>query len=316
MPEARSLPTVSVIVAARDPESLLTGCLSSLLRTDYPVEKREILVVDNGLTESTCEFVKKLPVAYVREDRRGASWARNSGIRASRGGVVAFTDPDCVVTRRWLNELVTALEPSHVGIVGGAIVGYPGSSPVERYSARRASHHQDIPLQHPFRPYVMTPNLAIRRQLLDECGLFDTAFPGGGWEDADLCWRVQKKRPNLAIEYAPRAVVFHRYRTNARGFLNQHFRYGYGLGLLCRKYRSEFALTSQQRRQAYKELGQSVSSLIFASLRTFSAEAPSREVAYLDFLRQLGQQSGYMWGSFRGRLYYARGKKSIISSGA
>src|SRR5207249_11420507 len=119
----------------------------------------------------------------------------------------------------------------------GAILPYPPQTDAERYAARRLSHSQLRPLSHPGRPFAMAPNLALRRQVFCVIGGYDETFPGGGWEGADLCWRLARKT-KLSPQAARRAVVFHRYRTTAWSFLIQHYRYGYGLGLLLRKYRA------------------------------------------------------------------------------
>ena len=80
MLETSSLPFVSVIVTALNDETLIKDCLVSLLGMDYPRERQEILVVDNGSTDRTAEIIKSFPVRYLWEGRRGKSYARNQGI--------------------------------------------------------------------------------------------------------------------------------------------------------------------------------------------------------------------------------------------
>jgi glycosyltransferase involved in cell wall biosynthesis len=84
-------PFVAVVVPARNAERTLAGCLGSLLRADYPAARREILVVDNGSTDDdSARIVLKFPVSHLIEPRHGPSHARNRGILASRGEIVAF----------------------------------------------------------------------------------------------------------------------------------------------------------------------------------------------------------------------------------
>ena len=75
-----NLPFISVIVPALNEEQNIRECLVSLLEADYPPERREILVVDNGSTDRTAEIVKSFPVRYLREERRGVPrqvrWSR------------------------------------------------------------------------------------------------------------------------------------------------------------------------------------------------------------------------------------------------
>lgn len=102
---AQALPLVSVVVAAPDAEGELDRCLASLLDIDYPAGRYELLIVDNGSRDRTAEIVKRFPVRNLDEPRSRVSHARNAGIRASRGDVVAFTDPDCLVSKQWLWDL-------------------------------------------------------------------------------------------------------------------------------------------------------------------------------------------------------------------
>jgi cellulose synthase/poly-beta-1,6-N-acetylglucosamine synthase-like glycosyltransferase len=228
-----TLPFVSVVVPASHGAELLGSCLASIVRGRYPAPFREILVIDRDRSGRTAEVIGRYPVRRLPVTEPGLCARLNHGIQASRGDIVAFTDADCVASADWLGELVRGFEDPGVGVVGGAILAYPGTTSAERYAARRASHSAVRPLSHPDRPFAMTANLAIRRAALDAAGGFDPLFPGGGWEDADLCWRLTR-RAGVRLGYAPRAVVFHRYRATARAFFIQHVRYGYGLALLHR----------------------------------------------------------------------------------
>lgn len=293
MSDRRPLPFVSVVVAVRNGEQELDGCLTSLLRTDYLPDRREILIADFGSTDRTSEVVRRYPVRYLPSSGPGVCHARNRGIEASRGEILAFTDPDCLVSSRWLRELVQGFEREGVGAVGGAILPYPGSTAAERFASRRRSHSQERPLAHPRRPFVLTPNVAFRREVFELIGPFDTRFPGGGWEDADLCWRLARGT-GLELAYAPSAVVFHRYRTTAAAFFVQHVRYGYGLAILRRKYRDELSLTLRDRWRALRELGGATVKLGAALVpgRPEPARRARLETAYFALLRRLGQQVG------------------------
>jgi GT2 family glycosyltransferase len=191
-----------------------------------------------------------------------------------------------------------------VGGVGGAILPYPGAAPAERYAARRRSHAQERPLSHPKRPFAMTPNVAFRRELLQQVGGFDQRFPGGGWEDADLCWRLSRQA-GCRLAYTPRAVVFHRYRSTPTAFFIQHMRYGYGLALLRRKYRDELPWRWRDRVRAYRELARSALQLGRVLLKPARSQRGSQELetAYFDLLRQLGQRVGFLRGGAAGWVF-------------
>jgi GT2 family glycosyltransferase len=282
---------VSVILTARNDEDALRDCLTSLGRIHYPKDRHEILIVDNGSRDASAEVIGEFPVTHLHEPRKGVSWARNCGIAASRGEILAFTDPDCTVSTGWLTGLVKDFSDPRVGCVAGGIVPYPPRTSPELHAARRRSHTQERPLQHPRRPYAMTPNVAFRREVFDRIGLFDTDFPGGGWEDADLCWRLSEQT-SFTIAYAPEALVFHRYRDTYGQFLVQQYHYGFGLGVLARKY--ELGPATPEGTGAAQELVRAGRHLL-ASAAGYAGRRLDREnlaLRYLDLLRLAGQHAG------------------------
>lgn len=306
--QSNLLPYVSVIISALDNEALIKNCLISLLQMLYPSERREIVVVDNGSKDRTAEIIKSFPVRYFYERRRGVSYARNRGIEASKGEILAFTDPDCVASKGWLNELIQAFEEEEVGGVAGAIIPYPGQTPAELYAARIRSHSQERPMNYSLRPFAMTPNIAFRREVFQQIGRFDTQFPGGGWEDADLCWRLSRET-NLKLKYAPRAIVFHRYRTTAKDFFIQHVRYGSGLAILFAKYNDELSWGWREHIRAYRDLAGAaltLAKLVFQHM-ILRGKAEDLDTAFFGFLRQLGQRFGFLRGSFSIRRFYLDG---------
>src|SRR5262249_59818429 len=96
---------VSVVVCTRDRPEALARCLASLRSSR--ARPRELLVVDNASSgDGTQRVVAGIPgVRYLREPRPGLAIARNTGVRATTGALVAFTDDDVVVDPNWLSHL-------------------------------------------------------------------------------------------------------------------------------------------------------------------------------------------------------------------
>lgn len=294
-----SLPFASVVVAARDDAEALRDCLASLNSLDYPRERHEVLAVDNASADRTAEVIERFPVTYLYEPRVGVGWARNRGIEAARGEILAFTDPDCVVTTGWLRSLVRPFADPQVGAVAGGIVPYPPRTLPELHAARRRSHTQERSLAHPALPFAMTPSVAYRRSAFEAIGGFDTTFSGGGWEDADLSWRLQRYTA-LGIAHAPDALVLHRYRDTFRSFFTQQFRYGIGLGILTGKYGAELSGLGPR-------IGRSLGEIPVAAWRLAPAaggfalrgDRETLGLRYLDLLRLMAQRTGYVVGRLR-----------------
>ena len=129
------LPTASVVVPAHDAEATVEDCARSLLALDYPPELLEIVVVDDGSRDLTRALLEAMgdAVVVVAQAHRGRAAARNAGVRAARGEVIAFTDADCAVEPAWLSELVAPLSDPAAGIAGGRTLARPGAGRAERY---------------------------------------------------------------------------------------------------------------------------------------------------------------------------------------
>jgi GT2 family glycosyltransferase len=295
-----TLPFVSVIVPVLNGERTIRDCLLSLLRTDYPPDRREILVVDNGSTDSTAEIVKSFPVILLHEERQGAAAARNKGIEASRGEILAFTDTDCVVSTRWLRELVQGFEDDAIGGFEGEIVDYLPVTAIEQYIARRKSYsYQMRRHMSPLSPYAVTANVAFRREVFQRIGVFDPRFPTG--EDVDFSWRFFNTG-DLKLWYNPKAVVFHRHRSTVRGLLSQQINYGRGLALLQAKYPARLPWGWWQELWAWRSvvgLGW-VAAQAALRLGLLGGEKIDAYDAYFTFLRKLSVRIGFLWETFAG----------------
>jgi GT2 family glycosyltransferase len=199
----------------------------SILETAHPIECAQILIVDNGSTDRTAEITRSFPVTYLWEHRKGPSWARNRGIEASRGDILAFTDADCVVSRGWLSALLKEFGDKAVWGVAGEIFAFPARSPAQCYAKMYKSHWQRNALSRS-RPYAVTANVAFRRKTFDLIGPFDPYFITG--EDQDLSRRFF--RAGLKMIYCPEAFVFHRHRTTVWELFKQQTNWASGSVLL------------------------------------------------------------------------------------
>ena len=293
------LPFVSVIIPVLNGEQIIKECLASLLRMDYPPYRREILVVDNGSTDRTAEIVKTYPVRYLYEDRRGASHARNRGIEASKGAILAFTDADCLVTTRWLRELVHGFDEDVVGGVEGEIVAYPSLTPIEQYHARIGSHSRPIRLASPLFPMVPAGNVAFRREVFDRIGLFDARLVA--CEDIDYTWRFTEGT-RLHLRYNSKAVVFHRHDSTIRGFFLKYMKYGRGYANLRAKYPAKLPWGWRKEARAWCAVAELAWKATRAVVRYGLRVGTKLDVydAYLTFLRKLFVRLGFLRESLGG----------------
>jgi cellulose synthase/poly-beta-1,6-N-acetylglucosamine synthase-like glycosyltransferase len=122
-------PKVSVVVAARNEEHNIRGCLDSLCRLDYPPELIEVLLVNDRSTDATpaivreyasrYPFVRLINAAPPQDHLRGKTNAIAQGIDMTSGEIVLMTDADCTVPRGWIRETVKHYASTRIGLVPG-----------------------------------------------------------------------------------------------------------------------------------------------------------------------------------------------------
>src|SRR5262249_48148010 len=102
-------PRVSVVVCSYNGGATLDQCLRSLSALNYP--NYEVIVVDDGSRDNTTEILSRFPrVRSIRQANQGLSHARNVGLYAATGAIVAYTDSDCYADPDWLTHLVDQLQ--------------------------------------------------------------------------------------------------------------------------------------------------------------------------------------------------------------
>jgi GT2 family glycosyltransferase len=196
---------ISVIVPHFNQPAFLEKCLQSLAVQSFGRERFEVIVVDNGsqnLPEETCaRFGAKLLV----EKKPGPGMARNTGIGAASGVLLAFIDADCVAHGDWLKSAVEALLKQNVIVIGGDVrIGYEDETrltSLEAYESVFAYRQKEYIERIGFSG---TGNLAFKREAFQKVG----PFAGIGIaEDRD--WGLRARAAGLGITYVPNMVVWH-----------------------------------------------------------------------------------------------------------
>lgn len=225
---AGELPSVSVVVPVRDGLPGIVACVRALLTQNYPADRLEIIVVDNGSREA---LAPHLPtddrLIVLSEGTAGSYVARNAGIAKAGGEVLAFTDSDCVPTPEWIGRMVRALTGDPlVAMVGGRVEmtfsgGVPRSGP-ELYEFANAFPQRSYVEQGGF---AVTANMATWRREFDSVGLFDTTLLSGG----DAEWGRRLRATGARQVYADDAVVRHPAREEWLQLLAKHRRTAIGV---------------------------------------------------------------------------------------
>ena len=217
-------PTVSIIIPNCNGRAHLEDCLSSLRALNYPSDRREIILVDNGSSDGSVEYVQEsYPDVTVLQNENNMGFAApcNRGAECSRSEYLAFLNNDTRVDPEWLNELARSIgapkaEAEQVVCVAGRIVSWDGQ--VMDYdggvmnfhghghhlgmgqAVSAASSHERPTL------FACAASMLIRRDVFLEVGGFDPDY-FAYFEDVDLGWRLWLF--GFQVLYCPTAVIFH-----------------------------------------------------------------------------------------------------------
>ncbi len=229
-------PRVSVVVASYNGVRTLKACLDSLARLNYP--DYEVILVDDGSTDSTPELAALYPaLRYIRQTNHGLSVARNTGIHAATGEIVAFTDSDCRADEDWLYYVVGDLVTSRFTGMGGHNFLPPEDSPVAAAVLVSPGGPAHVMLNDRVAEHIPGCNMVFYKWALDEIGGFDPIFRKAG-DDVDVCWRLQQR--GYRIGFNPAGFVWHYRRSTVQAYLQQQAGYGDAEAMLVRKHPEYF----------------------------------------------------------------------------
>lgn len=233
----RTWPRVSVVVCAYNAARTLDECLTSLDQLTYP--DYEIIVVNDGSKDDTGPVARRhANVRVIETPNNGLSTARNVGLAAATGTIVAYTDADVHVDCDWLTYLVQPFLNSEVVCAGGPNV-VPADDPwVAQCVARAPGGPTHVLLDDRIAEHVPGCNMAFRRDALAAIGGFNPIYLRAG-DDVDVCWRLQAR--GWTLGFAPAALVWHRHRTSVRAYWRQQVGYGEGEGWLEPHHPDKFA---------------------------------------------------------------------------
>jgi GT2 family glycosyltransferase len=231
----RRWPKVTVVVALYNAAKTLDECLGSLGKLDYP--DYEVIVVNDGSTDESQSIIDRHPFRCITGENGGVSAARNRGLAAATGEIVAYIDSDAYADPDWLRYLVrTFLESDAVG-VGGPNFVPPDDGWIAKCVYRSPGGPTQVMLNDAAAEHIPGCNMAFWKWALDEIGGFDPIFTAAG-DDVDVCWRLLERGHRLG--FSPSAVVWHHRRSSVRAYWRQQVGYGMAEAVLERRHPSKF----------------------------------------------------------------------------
>lgn len=224
-------PFFSIVIPTYARPRRLAACLQSLALLDYPRDRFEVILVDDGSETppetAVAPFHDRLDVTLLTQPHAGPAAARNTGAGRAKGDFLAFTDDDCAPAPDWLQALAVRFAKAPEHAIGGrtlnALPNNPYSTASHLLAAYFYTHHNTDPGQARF---LASNNLALPANRFHAVGGFDTTFPRAAAEDRDLCDRWLRRGHGMT--YAPEVLVHHAHALTFRTFWRQHFNYGRG----------------------------------------------------------------------------------------
>lgn len=197
--------SVSVLIPAHNEEDYISSCIASVLRTGWPREQLEILVIDNCSVDSTAKQARMAGAEVLHAPRGRIGSVRNVGLAAAKGQFVAYVDGDCEVPSKWLRTAVDLLESqTSIGAVGGPCLSPADGTWVQRSLAPSKLGPGFV------RPAkaIATSSFIARTSLLREAGGFDETLISG--EDDDMSNRIMS-RGFVVVSASDSHIVHHGY---------------------------------------------------------------------------------------------------------
>jgi glycosyltransferase AglE len=217
-------PFVSVIVPVYNGAGTIHSLLSALAEQDYPPNRREIILIDNGSDDGTKEIIALRqnsfqPPLVVLEERetRGSYAARNLGLKAARGEIIAFTDADCTPVRSWITEGVHCIQQTGADLAGGQVTfTFASDNPTAAEIIDSQTNMQMETDVHE-RGVTKTANMFVKRHVFDAIGVFPSHLQSGG----DVMWTGLATRHGFQLVFSAKAEVHHPARSWRELFVKQ-----------------------------------------------------------------------------------------------
>jgi glycosyltransferase involved in cell wall biosynthesis len=243
--DERAAIEVSVVVPTHDRMDTLPEVVAAVEAQAAPFPF-ELIVVDDGSADDTAAFLAgrafRVPARVIRQDNRGPAAARNAGVAAARGPLVAFLGDDTVPQEGWL-AAHRAAHARRGDPPALAVFGYTGWHPRLRRTAFLDYINEfglqfgyaiiDDPEDVPFN-FFYTSNLSLPRALL-VAEPFDLGFPYPAWEDIETSYRLTRRR-GMKLVYEPRARAAHDHPTDLARFAARQERAGYSAVVFWRRH--------------------------------------------------------------------------------
>jgi GT2 family glycosyltransferase len=224
---------IALYIPCFNAEKTIQPCLSAVFSQTRLAD--DIMVIDDGSSDSTVEKAKMYPVRIIRHAKNlGLAAARNTAIRNTDAGLVASLDSDCKPGREWLYYLEKCISSSAAAGAGGKTIEARSPSVLDKWrTVHMTQHWGDSRKINP--SFLFGSNTLFRREPLLKCGSYNEKYRNN-FEDVDISGRLRKKGYKLV--YEPRATVSHLRKDNLASLLNNFWKWNFAYYVKSGFYRN------------------------------------------------------------------------------
>jgi glycosyltransferase involved in cell wall biosynthesis len=178
---------ISVIIPTFNEEENIAQCLVSLTHQTIPRSEYEIIVVDGGSRDATCEIAKKYADQVFVQTSRKVGGARNDGVMAAKGDIIATTDADCILPPAWLGRIAEDFRKPGVVQVYGPV--YPIEEGLgNQFSLFLANTFSRVGYYSRTFYYTLGCNTAFRKDAFEKAGMYRCIDAG---DDLEIAMRMK-----------------------------------------------------------------------------------------------------------------------------
>ncbi len=204
---------VSIVITSYNCENFIRHAIESAICQTYPIS--EIIVVDDGSTDSTPEVIKDYPVRFVSTSHQGTAFARNVGIESTGSDFIAFLDGDDWYLPTKIEESLKIFrQDSRLGLVQSGLFYYHMDGSVDTAYATTKSFRDFLD-----RCWIHT-NSVYRRTVFEDVGMFNPAYKC--CEDFEFYVRMMRAGWTVGT-YPPPLFVYRKHTTAKSVYLRKQF---------------------------------------------------------------------------------------------
>ena len=235
----------SIIIPVYNAEKTINKCIDSLLNQSVNNSLFEIICIDDGSTDDSKkllrEYVKKQKIKVIHQENSGPAVARNNGAKVATGGIIVFTDSDCVLDTHWLSEMVRPFSTNSADGVQGKY---------KTYQKSLIALYEQFEIENSYRKMKMrktidsigTYSAAYNKELFLNNGGFNCTYRYASGEDFELSYNLSNLGHKLVFNES--AVCYHHHPESLSTYLKIKFKRGYWRSMLYRNNISKVAIDS------------------------------------------------------------------------